>query len=152
MHHPEALILRRCYPVPVTVYEMRVAIRRSPPRDVVFVDNDAWVNHRDRSDIHANLKSITGALDEVYAVVDGREVRVAVVDRDAQGAFGLRDGDGGGVHTSTLHDLLDAAERAGYWERPHEVRLDLSERPISRGAVQDAVMVGQIWAEGQAAK
>lgn len=121
MRSPEALILRRCYPVPVTVAEMRAAIRRSPPYDVVFLDDDAWSNHRDRADIHTALKDITGAIDEVYAVVDGREVRVATCNRHGD-VHWLVDG----APVVATYDLLDEADRAGYWERPHEVRLDLA--------------------------
>ena len=82
----------------------------------------------------------TGAIDEVYAVVDGHEVRVAV----AGGADEFQAvSDLGWRQQEHIADLMDKADRAGYWERPHEVRLDLSPRPVSHGEVARAVLVGQ---------
>jgi hypothetical protein len=92
----------------------------------------------------SRLKEYTSAIDEVYAVVDGREVRVAVV-RDADNFHPT--GDLGWGQCDRVEDLLDAADRAGYWERPHEVHLDLSPRPVSHGEVARAVLVGQEYVE-----
>lgn len=133
--HPEALILRRCYPVPVTFADLRAA------RSYQFCTGDenktAW---------HFSLKQVTSALDEVCAVVDGREVRVAVAK--ASGAFAYC-GAWSDIVKSHEHisDLLDKADREGYWERPHEVRLDLSPRPVLHGEVARAVLVGQEYVE-----
>ena len=133
--HPEALILRRCYPVPVTFADLRAAF-------FTFT----WPNENDRRTwmraFTGALKRATGALDEVYALVDGREVRVAVV-HDASGCRSI-------FHAGYLHrinDLLEVADEQGYWERPHEVRLDLSPRPVSHGEVARAVLVGQEYVE-----
>lgn len=142
--NPEVLILRRCYPVPVTFADLRAArgIRWAPfanPskafRDAYGANPAAW---------HAALKQVTSAIDEVYAVVDGREVRVAVV-RDADNFHPI--GDLGWGQCDRVEDLLDAADRENYWERPHEVRLDLSPRPVSHGEVARAVLVGQEYVE-----
>jgi len=135
--HPEALILRRCYPVPVTFADMRASYDVRVPFALCGGEDGSkrlcWT---------AALKQVTGALDEVYAVVDGREVRVAVV-HDASGCRSI-------FHAGYLHrinDLLEVADEQGYWERPHEVRLDLSPRPVSHGEVARAVLVGQEYAE-----
>lgn len=89
-----------------------------------YVDNRslAW---------HAAIKEATGAIDEVYAVIDGREVRVAIASN------------GGGVEmvggprhiAKDIADLLIKADEQGYWERPHEVIHVLEERAISRRTV-----------------
>lgn len=158
--HPEALILRRCYPVPVTFADLLAAacfvgIRPWPStrRAERIVGNVyARVAGVGRAKWSAALKQVTGALDEVYAVVDGREVRVALVDARpdgaavdarADGAAGVRDGDVNGVRHEYINHLLYTADREGYWERPHEVRLDLSPRPVSHSEVARAVVVGQ---------
>ena len=142
--HPEALILRRCYPVPVTFADLRAARevlaakRRSACSHITFLMPREVGGY----DWHAALKQVTGALDEVYALVDGREVRVAVV-HDASGCRSI-------FHAGYLHrinDLLEVADEQGYWERPHEVRLDLSPRPVSHGEVARAVLVGQEYVE-----
>ena len=146
----EALILRRNYPTPVTfadlrrahailqdvggvsehhrptcVAEMRRAINRADRRPaaaatarIVLVDiMPRW---------HAALKEATGATDDVYAVIDGREVHVA---RVSQRPVGLDvEWMVGNVRMSTVSDLLITADEADYWERPHEVRIDLQER------------------------
>ena len=125
--HPEALILRRCYPVPVTFADLRAAW------------NIRWDGRKHSQEMlawHSALKQVTGALDEVYAVVDGREVRVAMVtDADRNGSSGWSG--------YNLRDLLEVADEQGYWARPHEVRLDLAPRPVSHGEVARAVLVGQ---------
>lgn len=152
--HPEALILRRCYPVPVTFADLRAAHATVIPNGVSFtfwrrahkhinvdVRNVARATVSGiRNEWHAALKRITGAIDEVYAVVDGREVRVAM----AGGADEFQAvSDLGWRQQEHIADLMDKADRAGYWERPHEVRLDLSPRPVSHGEVARAVLVGQ---------
>lgn len=139
MHSPEALILRRCYPVPVTFADLRASYNIQS-----FLGTATTWREVVRRWWAAALKEATGALDEVYAVVDGREVRVATADGDSWSWTGaltsipLR---------GAIDELLDAAERAGYWSRPHEVRIDLQERPISRDEVQRAVMIGQQYVE-----
>ena len=76
-------------------------------------------------------------------MVDGREVRVAVVPSIGKCARLVE----GGITDSTLHNLLEVADEQGYWERPHEVRIDLSPRPVSHGEVARAVLVGQEYVE-----
>ena len=143
MSTPETLILRRRYPVPVTFADLRavyLAYRLSH-----FVTHDMAVKRRDYA---AVLKEETSAIDEVYAVVDGREVRVAVVMDAPLGGVGGRDeyATGGPEWRTSKRDvrnLLEVADEQGYWARPHEVRLDLSPRPVSHGEVARAVLVGQ---------
>ena len=126
----ESLILRRCYPVPVTFTDLRRAYESVLPGvrpwyakhayDINIVT--AW---------HAVIKEATGAIDEVYAVIDGHEVRVAIASN------------GGGVEmvggprhiAKDIADLLIKADEQGYWERPHEVIHVLEERAISRRTV-----------------
>ncbi len=144
---PEALILRRCYPVPVTFADLRAAHVLLPSHDVM---NEIW---RKGGRVvggsaclpaicwHAALKEATGAIDEVYAVVDGREVRVAIAGPHGAALCGAWS-DIRKVEFR-LCDLLDAADRAGYWERPHEVRIELQERTLTHDEVARAVMVGQ---------
>lgn len=139
--HPEALILRRCYPVPVTFADLRAAYVAA--YDVRWRFKSAFLR-----EWHSMLKAQTGALDEVYAVVDGREVRVAVVMDAPLGGVGGRDeyATGGPEWRTSQRDvrnLLEVADEQGYWARPHEVRLDLSPRPVSHGEVARAVLVGQ---------
>ena len=140
--HPEALILRRCYPVPVTFADLRCTYARAKQ----FASVRAFYGQTGRMTWTFMLKEHTGALDEVYAVVDGREVRVAVAK--ASGAFAYC-GAWSDIVKSHEHisDLLDKADREGYWERPHEVRLDLSPRPVLHGEVAWAVLVGQEYVE-----
>ncbi len=144
--NPEALILRRCYPVPVTFKDLRAAAL-SEPRAMnclpwSWSDGKRWW--------HAALKAATGAIDEVYAVIDGREVRVAIAGPHGAALCGTWS-DIRGVQFR-LCDLLDAADRDGYWERPHEIRIELQERPVTHDEVARAVMVGQEYAEAQATK
>ena len=137
----EAVILRRCYPVPVTFADLRTAYQSNLAYITVRADGN-W-RLAVRLWWQQSLKETTGALDEVYAVVDGREVRVGTVNM-ADKMITLRDGSN---IDRALDDLLDAADRAGYWERPHEVRLDLEERAVSHDSVARAVMVGQEYVE-----
>lgn len=120
----ESLILRRCYPVPVTFTDLRRAHAEMYDPDREYVDNRslAW---------HAAIKEAAGAIDEVYAAIDGHEVRVAIASN------------GGGVEmvggprhiAKDIADLLIKADEQGYWERPHEVIHVLEERAISRRTV-----------------
>lgn len=132
--HPEALILRRCYPVPVTFADLRAAYdlvceRTEGNEEELRGCLDAWCQ---------SLKEITGAIDEVYAVVDGREVRVATTSQGTWLWLSQEVSIG-----AEMWDLLEHADRNCYWEHPHEVRLDLSPRPVSHGEVARAVLVGQ---------
>ena len=151
--NPEALILRRCYPVPVTFADLRAAYRLAFAFDgTCRAEMQRQINRADKrpnaskqaakvmrwlkTELTSALKQQTSAIDEVYAVVDGREVRVAVVtaaDRDGSA----------GWSGYNLRGLLEAADEQGYWECPHEVRLDLSPRHVSHGEVARAVLVGQ---------
>ena len=107
----QALILRRCYPVPVTFADLRAAY-----------DSIHWHQALHRTTWNAALKEVTSAIDEVYAVVDGREVRVATTSCDTWRWLSHDV-----LVGSEMWDLLRRADRDGYWERPHEVRLDLRE-------------------------
>ena len=134
MHSSEALILRRCFPVPVTLDELKQAY--DSPEYCKTMTEDVW---------HATFKQITSAIDEVYAVIDGREVRVAIVRGPTTWTRDVNDHDC--QHDDRVYDLLDAADREGYWARPHEVRITLQERPVSHDEVARAVLAGQEYAE-----
>ncbi len=130
----EALILRRTFPVPVTFADLRRAAaflesNIAGPWCIRWLDASS-AKYRTNVAIHwhAAIKEATGALDEVYAVIDGREVRVAMVDRNASG-YTLDSL----THQKSraLHDLMEVADEAGYWQRPHEVRVDLEEPQMS---------------------
>ncbi len=118
----ESLVLRRCYPVPVTDADNARA------REIMYAAGD---HPLDAAAWHAAIKEATGAIDEVYAVIDGHEVRVAIASN------------GGGVEmvggprhiAKDIADLLIKADEQGYWERPHEVIHVLEERAISRRTV-----------------
>ncbi len=118
----ESLVLRRCYPVPVTDADNARA------REIMYAAGD---HPLDAAAWHAAIKDATGAIDEVYAVIDGHEVRVAIASN------------GGGVEmvggprhiAKDIADLLIKADEQGYWERPHEVVHALEERAISRRTV-----------------
>jgi len=118
----ESLVLRRCYPVPVTDADNARA------REIMYAAGD---HQLDAAAWHAAIKEATGAIDEVYAVIDGHEVRVAIASN------------GGGVEmvggprhiAKDIADLLIKADEQGYWERPHEVIHVLEERAISRRTV-----------------
>jgi hypothetical protein len=121
----ESLVLRRCYPVPVTDADNARA------REIMYAAGD---HPLDAAAWHAAIKEATGAIDEVYAVIDGHEVRVAIASN------------GGGVEmvggprhiAKDIADLLIKADEQGYWERPHEVIHVLEERAISRRTVDIA--------------
>lgn len=118
----ESLVLRRCYPVPVTDADNARA------REIMYAAGD---HPLDAAAWHAAIKEATGAIDDVYAVIDGHEVRVAIASN------------GGGVEmvggprhiAKDIADLLIKADEQGYWERPHEVIHVLEERAISRRTV-----------------
>jgi len=118
----ESLVLRRCYPVPVTDADNARA------REIMYAAGD---HPLDAAAWHAAIKEATGAIDEVYAVIDWHEVRVAIASS------------GGGVEmvggprhiAKDIADLLIKADEQGYWERPHEVIHVLEERAISRRTV-----------------
>ena len=145
----EQLILRRVFPVPVTFADLRRAFYDS------FIDGDGGqlqtcraemeraIHRADKrpnaaknaravlasihSDWHAAIKEATGAVDEVYAVIDGREVRVAIVENS-----GLARILSGGPHIGALVNvLMTKADEDGYWQRPHEVRHVLEESQMS---------------------
>ena len=116
----EQLILRRVFPVPVTFADLRRA----------YADADAaWSRAAVvfKTEWHAAIKEATGAIDEVYAVIDGHEVRVAIVE----GPGGTRNSVGPAVRSRDILDLLIKADEAGYWQRPHEVRHVLEESQMS---------------------
>lgn len=142
--NPEALILRRCFPVPVTFADLRAAFSTKLMFGHEFADAQDI-----RRDWTAALKEITGALDEVYAVVDGREVRVGLV-ADAHKWVYCGFWSDIGKAEDQVHNLLDASIKAGYWERPHEVRIQLVERLVSHDDVARAVLVGQQYVERKA--
>ena len=125
----EQLILRRVFPVPVTFADLRRAatefgpLRKrttdQPQRYIARAPLMTWW--------HAAIKEATGALDEVYAVIDGHDVRVAVVAGVGEGAHAETPS----VQASQVNDLLIKADEAGYWQRPHEVRHVLEESQMS---------------------
>ena len=128
----EQLILRRVFPVPVTFADLRrAALYCAPPpwflgirhrrrrRPAIVKEVMTWWN--------AMLKESTGALDEVYAVIDGHEVRVATVDK-ARATIDMRPESNIG---RAFNDLLIKADEAGYWQRPHEVRHVIEETMMS---------------------
>ena len=125
----EQLILRRVFPVPVTFADLRRAHESVDP------DMLAWLSMRhilprESNGLfawHAAIKEATGALDEVYAVIDGREARVATVDKTGNNIM-FRAGTN---IDRALGGLLIAADEAGYWQRPHEVRHALEESQMS---------------------
>lgn len=139
----EALILRRNYPAPVTFADLRRAYTiRATKRGSVCSHVD-FLPHVQRIvggfDWHAAIKIATSATDDVYAVRDGREVHVARVSHDEVFM---------GSHLADrIGDLLITADEAGYWERPHEVRIDLQERIPSIAAIGKVVQRSLIEAE-----
>ena len=138
----EQLILRRVFPVPVTFADLRAAWPSAVPPGCAYnfwrrAHKHVSVDVRNvaagtvcgmREDFTAALKEATGAIDEVYAVVDGREVRVAIVNGDSWSWTGALTS----VPTrAAIDDLLIKADEAGYWKRPHEVRHVLEESQMS---------------------
>ena len=132
----EQLILRRVFPVPVTFADLRRAQESDKHFGVGYLDSWSVLKHSKATKRqgkvlarwHAAIKEATGALDEVYAVIDGHEFRVATVDKDSSG-YTL---DSLSHQKSrALHDLMEKADEAGYWQRPHEVRHVLEESQMS---------------------
>ena len=127
----EQLILRRVFPVPVTFADLRRAhddsIHKCPFREPIMARAAAPVGLA--TWWHAAIKEATGALDEVYAVIDGREVRVALAKGNCDFEItGLSCLD---YDRERINDLLIKADEAGYWQRPHEVRHMLEESQMS---------------------
>lgn len=134
----ESLILRRVFPVPVTFADLRRAQESDKHFGMGYLDSWSVLKHSKATKRqgkvltrwHAAIKEATGALDEVYAVIDGREVRVATADQHSINLLG------GPRHIAKdIADLLIKADEQGYWERPHEVVHVLEERAISRRTV-----------------
>lgn len=131
----ECLILRRVFPVPVTFADLRRAQESDKHFGMGYLDSWSVLKHskatRRQGKVlarwHAAIKEATGALDEVYAVIDGHEVRVATVDKTGNNIM-FRAGTN---IDRALGDLLIKADEAGYWQRPHEVRVDLEEPQMS---------------------
>ena len=138
----EQLILRRVFPVPVTFADLRRAAMTANPFPPFWIG--PWSSmykseckrpehgcHAQLADVrtwwHAAIKEATGALDEVYAVIDGHEVRVATVDK-ARATIDMRPESNIG---RAFNDLLIKADEAGYWQRPHEVRHVIEETVMS---------------------
>ena len=134
----ECLILRRVFPVPVTFADLRRAQESDKHFGMGYLDSWSVLKHskatRRQGKVlarwHAAIKEATGALDEVYAVIDGHEVRVAIVIEGARGLVKQMLDDSPRMN-ERINDLLDEASRAGYWQRPHEVRVDLEESQMS---------------------
>ena len=125
----EALILRRCYPVPVTFADLRRASQVCEKFAGSFTTRTRW---------HAALKKATGAVDEVYAVVDGQETLVARVYGGERGwAFEAS------IGYELVDDICRKADRSGYWQHPHEVRVDFETTRPTHDEVARAVLVGQ---------
>ena len=131
----EQLILRRVFPVPVTFADLRRAQESDKHFGVGYLDSWSVLKHSKATKRqgkvlarwHAAIKEATGALDDVYAVIDGREVRVAVIDTIGKTIVMH----GGSNIDSGLNDLLIKADEAGYWQRPHEVRHVIEETMMS---------------------
>jgi hypothetical protein len=145
----EALILRRNYPVPVTFADLRRAYGRAKQ----FAPVRAFYGQTGRMTWAFMLKSATGATDDVYAVVDGREVHVARLHGPASEhtepscmPLGLM-GDESWMLAGGIIDLEVKADEQGYWERPHEVRLDLQTRAPSLASIDAVVQRSLIEAE-----
>ena len=161
----EALILRRNYPVPVTFADLRRARedlayavcpdcgpQRWTDEDGCCITCGADAMEHLRQRWHVALKSATGATDDVYAVVDGREVRVAVITTpcpmlDIWSIRWLDVAHDMTWRTNAIDDLCEAADEQGYWERPHEVRLDMQERVPSIKSIDAVVQRSLIEAE-----
>ena len=129
----EQLILRRVFPVPVTFADLRRAQESDKHFGVGYLDSWSVLKHSKATKRqgkvlarwHAAIKEATGALDEVYAVIDGREVRVGYIKDREHVAFDK-------VHrTPQVWDLLIKADEAGYWQRPHEVCHVIEETMMS---------------------
>ena len=114
----EQLIIRRDFPLPVTFADLRraYAIAHNCVVGITSAIPELW---------HAAIKEATGAVDAVYAVIDGREVLVAKVSVTTITPLA------GGRGMTQIEALLEKADEAGYWQRPHEVRHDIEETMMS---------------------
>ncbi len=145
----ESIILRRCYPVQVTFSDLRQAYASLWYSNGASMDLSLAMQvigirlHCIKEGLadhwHAAIKEATGAIDEVYAVIDGHEIRVATVTGIGETATANMFGP---ASAGQVAEVLIAADEAGYWERPHEVRVVFQERMMSRAAVERAVNVG----------
>jgi hypothetical protein len=145
----ESLILRRVFPVPVTLSDLKrardacptLSIRASALRAsdaaTLLVCDGKW---------HAAIKEATGAIDEVYAVIDGHEVRIATVNAEGHNVY---TGIGPCMSESKIADLLIKADEAGYWQRPHEVVHHLEESQMSHKTMGRIAQNSFIVAGGQ---
>jgi hypothetical protein len=126
----ESLILRRVFPVPVTLSDLmraRSACSMLAVRGAALRTSDAATLSVCDEKWHAAIKEATGAIDEVYVVIDGHEVRIATVQDGASAYTGISPC----VNESKIADLLIKADEAGYWQRPHEVVHTLEESQMS---------------------
>ena len=122
----DMLTLRRAFPRPVTYADLKAAYPVLRARYGAFLSTaNSHVAHilgrgLIREYWHAALKEVTGAIDEVCTTtIDGNEVRVAVV---TDGAAIEVDFSAPNLQ-SVVGDLLDAAERANYWQAPHPITI-----------------------------
>ena len=133
----EQLILRRVFPVPVTFADLRRAQESDKHFGMGYLDSWSLLKHskatRRQGKVlarwHAAIKEATGALDEVSAGIDGHEVRAAGTARE--GSTDLITEDFRAAHSEEMFALLEKADEAGYWQRPHEVRHVLEESQMS---------------------
>lgn len=142
-HKPQTtILLRRSYPVPVMFADLRAAatavghvwwsLTKHDPSPTLRLAGDIFRRKR-WSDA---LKQVTNAIDEVYAVVDGREVRVAVANGGH--AFEVV-GEADKLTRVLVDSLLTEADEQGYWERPREIRMDLaSDSPSLESTATEA--------------
>ena len=140
----ECLILRRDFPVPVTFADLRRAYAILADGFSRLCSHAQFILGKPCDGIgwHAAIKEATGAVDAVYAVIDGREVRVATLEDK-----GLPFNTHGPVRIWDLFALLEKADEAGYWQRPHEVRHTLEEpmmshKTMARIAVNSIIVAG----------
>ncbi len=130
----EQLIIRRVFPVPVTFADLRRA------HDAATPDIRAWyamgaclAKYAAGIDIrahwHAAIKESTGALDEVYAVIDGHEVRVAVIA--GSGELARATVVATGARDEQINDLLIGADEANFWSNPRELLVYIHEPKMS---------------------
>lgn len=146
----ESLILRRNYPVPVTFADLRQAaaiasIRPWPTTKwAEQVSGNVYPSMAQRTRIawHAALKEATGATDDVYVRSGDREIHIGRIAD--QGEVRV---DGERWQRAAIAHLLEVADEQGYWERPHEVRVDLQERITSKRAIDEVVQRSLIEAE-----
>ncbi len=116
----EALILRRTFPVPVTFADLRRAFA-----GVYF----SGIEEETLTRWHAAIKESTGALDEVYAVIDGHEVRVAVIA--GSGELARATVVATGARDEQINDLLIGADEANFWSNPRELLVYIHEPKMS---------------------